>query len=181
MTNVLLIRHAQSAPSADLPESDWPLSDAGMRQAEELAHHLSAQLVDAIYASPYRRAAATVEPLARRRRLAIEVAQDLRERRLAQGPVDDWLKHLKRSWDDRDYKLPGAESARECQRRMVASLGGIAARHPNASIVVCSHGNALSLFLNSIEPGFGFDNWRAMTNPALFHLEYHDGAWLWCD
>ena len=179
MTDVLLIRHAQSAPSADLPESDWPLSDVGLRQAETLAHELGAQHVDAIYASPYRRATATVEPLARLRRLAIEVVPALRERKLAQGPLDLWLDHLERSWEDRDYKLPGAESARECQHRMVTSLGDIAKRRPAASIVVCSHGNALSLFLNSIEPTFGFQNWRAMTNPALFHLEYHDGTWLW--
>ena len=181
MTDVLLIRHAQSAPSADIPESDWPLSDAGVRQAEQLAHNLEDRPVNAIYASPYLRAGATVAPLARRRGLEVEVARGLRERLLAHGKLEGWLEHLQRSWADRDYKLPGGESSRDCQRRMIASLSAIAARHPGASIVVCSHGNALSLFLNSIEPAFGFENWRAMTNPALYHLEYHDGTWLWHD
>jgi 2,3-bisphosphoglycerate-dependent phosphoglycerate mutase len=181
MTDVLLIRHAQSAPSDGVPEPDWPLSETGLRQAEVLACDLEGRQVDAIYASPYRRAGATVEPLARRRGLAIEVAEDLRERELAHGKLEGWLDHLQRSWADRNYKLPGGESATECQHRVVASLGEIAARKQDASIVVCSHGNALSLFLNSIDPTFGFDGWRAMTNPALYHLEYRGGAWLWHD
>ena len=181
MTDVLLVRHAQSAPSDDVPEPDWPLSEAGSRQAEALASDLEGRQVDAIWASPYRRAGATVEPLAQRRSLAIEVAEDLRERELAHGKLEGWLDHLQHSWADRDYKLPGGESATECQHRVVASLGAIAEQHPGASIVVCSHGNALSLFLNSIDPAFGFDNWRAMTNPALYYLEYRKGTWLWHD
>jgi 2,3-bisphosphoglycerate-dependent phosphoglycerate mutase len=181
MTRILLIRHAQSAPSDSIPESDWPLSDAGLRQAEVLAHDLDGRPIDVIYASPYQRAGATVEPLARQRHLPIQVVEDLRERHLADGILDGWLDHLQRSWADRDYKLDGGESANECQRRVVASLGDIAAQHHDASIVVCSHGNALSLFLNSIEPAFGFEDWRAMTNPALYYLEYRDGTWLWHD
>ena len=181
MTNVLLIRHAESAPSDDLPEPDWPLSDTGLRQAEQLAGRLDGQPIDAVYASPYRRATATIEPLARLRGLAIEVANDLRERTLAEGPLDDWLGHLQRSWEDRSYKLPGGESAAECQGRVIASLRDIAERHPGQSIVACSHGNALSLFLNSIEPAFGFENWRAMPNPALYQLRYREGTWLWHD
>jgi 2,3-bisphosphoglycerate-dependent phosphoglycerate mutase len=181
MTRVLLIRHAQSAPSDDVPEPDWPLSEVGLRQAEALARDLNEQQVDAIYASPYLRAGATVEPLARCRGLSIEVVEDIRERELTHGKLEGWLDHLQQSWADRDYQLPGGESSRQCQHRVVASLGEIAAQHHDASIVVCSHGNALSLFLNSIDPTFGFENWRAMTNPALYHLEYRDGTWLWQD
>ncbi len=38
MTNtyVYLLRHAQSAPSHDVPESEWPLSPSGIEQAENL-------------------------------------------------------------------------------------------------------------------------------------------------
>ena len=176
MASILLIRHAQSAPSADVAEPDWPLSDLGESQAETLVSHLSDHPIDAIYASPYQRARATVTPLASERGHTVGIQDDLRERTLADGPLPDWRDQLARTWADFDYRLPGGESSRQCQQRVVPCLTALAESHRGESIVVCSHGNAIALFLNSIDAGFGFDAWSAMPNPALYHARY-DGEW----
>ena len=36
-TEILLIRHAASTSSKEIPEADWPLSPAGIQQAQHLA------------------------------------------------------------------------------------------------------------------------------------------------
>jgi broad specificity phosphatase PhoE len=54
MSTVLyLVRHAESLPSDELPEPQWPLSERGRRQAEALREVLNGLGVGAIYSSPY--------------------------------------------------------------------------------------------------------------------------------
>lgn len=179
MTDFLLIRHAASAPSADQPEPDWPLSNAGADAAHRLVSSLADRPIDAIYASPYARAVATVGPLAGARSLRITRVEPLRERKLSEAMVPDWRDHLEHSWLDFDYRLPGGESARECQQRMIACLTSLAQSHGGESLVVCSHGNALSLFLNSLDPSFGFAAWQTMSNPALYRVCHDHAGWSW--
>lgn len=89
--------------------------------------------------------------------------------------IDDWRDQLLKTWQDFDYALPGGESSRQCQTRMVACMQSIAAA--SGTVVVCSHGNAIALFLNSIDPDFGFSEWEAMGNPHTYRLGYLDGQW----
>ena len=59
-TRLYLVRHAESAPSPDLPEPEWPLSDDGRVQAEALVPTLAKLDISAAYSSPYPRAVDTV-------------------------------------------------------------------------------------------------------------------------
>ncbi|MGH7735059.1 MAG: histidine phosphatase family protein, partial [Gemmatimonadales bacterium] len=86
---LILVRHAQSAPSTKVPEAEWPLSEAGKRQANDLAPMLRAHGVNALASSPYARAIATLDPFARAAGLGIAVDADLRERNLG-----GWLPDL---------------------------------------------------------------------------------------
>ena len=63
VTTIVLIRHAESSPSRDIPESNWPLSSRGIVQAQELGEALSDIGITAVISSPYRRALDTVRPL----------------------------------------------------------------------------------------------------------------------
>ena len=49
-TEILLIRHAESAPSRAIPEADWPLSPTGVQQAQQLAEALQRWKIDAVLA-----------------------------------------------------------------------------------------------------------------------------------
>ena len=177
--DVVLIRHAESVPPGtpgwEQRDDERPLSEAGLITAEELADELEPYVIHAVYSSPYVRAVQTITPLARRRGLEIQVLDDLRERRLTVAPREDWRDHLMQSWTDPDYALEGAEAGRAAQKRGIRVLDLLRVRHPDGGrIAVGSHGNLISLILQTFEAGVDFAFHEAMPFPALYHLQ-HDG------
>ena len=175
--DVLLVRHAEPVPGGEPgPEdNERGLTDAGAAAAEELAVELEGFEVTAIYCSPYARAIATVTPLARRRNLQVHVLDDLRERELSRRPLHDWRASLEQAWADADFAEPGGETGRDAQRRATAVLDLLRTRHADGGrLVLGSHGNLISLILNALEPGVGFDFNMAMPTPAIYRLT-HDG------
>lgn len=175
---LILVRHAQAANVPDLPEPDWPLTEEGAAQAEALADELHALTVDHLWSSPFARALATLQPYADQTRAPLRIHHDLRERMLSPGPLDDWQTHLKRSFDDPDYALAGGESGRDCVSRFGAALTEIAGQHRGETVAVASHGNAIALFLRTLDPMLGFDFWQSIRNPHLFHLLWN-GVFTW--
>ncbi len=175
-TRLYLVRHAESAPSPDLPEPEWPLSDAGRVQAEALVPALANLDISAVYSSPYPRAVDTVLPFTTQVGLKITEVPDLRERRLsgAMAPHADWRAWLAHTWADFDWAPPGGETSALVQNRMAASLLGLAGSHQGEAVLAASHGNAIALFLNSIDGSFGFDDWASLQNPDLFLIPYGD-------
>jgi 2,3-bisphosphoglycerate-dependent phosphoglycerate mutase len=178
-TEIFLVRHAESMPSKEIPEADWPLSPVGAWQAQQLAHALKRWKMDAIFSSPYVRAQATVEPYAQVVGLSVRVIAALRERKLTEDRRDDWLALLQKSWSDFSFTLPRCESSADCQQRMHACLAQLAADHRGQTLLVCSHGNAIALYLHGIDDAFGFEAWAAMRNPELFRITYEAGRPLW--
>ncbi|MGH2456164.1 MAG: histidine phosphatase family protein [Candidatus Limnocylindria bacterium] len=180
LLDVLLVRHAAPVPPGatgwEERDDDRPLTEDGRRQAEELADELEPYILSAVYSSPYLRALETVEPTARRRGLEVQRLPDLRERRLTTAPRDDWPEHLAQAWTDPDYALEGAESGRVAQRRGIGVLDLLRVRHPDGGrLLVGSHGNLISLILQTFEPGVDLDFHLGMPMPAIYHLQ-HDGT-----
>jgi 2,3-bisphosphoglycerate-dependent phosphoglycerate mutase len=175
--DLLLVRHAEALiPGADgYDEASRPLSAAGERAAEELTDELEPYNIDAIYSSPYLRAQSTVAPLAGRRGLPVQQLVDMRERVLSPDSLPTWRDELRRSWADADYAPDGGESGRVAQRRAMAVLDLLRSRHVDGGrVIVASHGNLISLILQSLEPGVDVDFHLAMPMPAIYHLQ-HDG------
>ena len=173
----LLVRHAEAVPvgTPDVADDDRPLTDAGRVAAAELAEELDDWEVTAVYSSPYARSLETVTLLAQRRGLDVQVLDDLRERRLSLDLHDGWRESLEQSWTDADFALPGAESGRVAQRRATGMLDLLRARHPDGGrLVIGSHGNLISLLLQALDPGVGYDFHMAMPMPAIYRLT-HDG------
>lgn len=179
-TTIYLVRHAESAPSDDVPEPDWPLSTRGLVQAAALVPAMRELGIAAIYSSPYRRALHTVAPLAEALRLTISAVDALRERAL--GRVDREMERtdlLARHWADPGFALPGGESNVACARRVAHAIAQLALLHRGEAIAIASHGNALALYLGTIDPCFRFEQWQAMRNPDLFRVTYEDGQPVW--
>jgi phosphohistidine phosphatase SixA len=78
---VYLVRHAKAGDRARWDGADplRPLSKRGRRQADALAEVLSDAPVDRVVSSPYVRCRESVDPLAQRRGLEVEVADELAE------------------------------------------------------------------------------------------------------
>ena len=175
--DVLLVRHAEAVPFgvSGVADTERPLSEGGRAAAVELAEALDGWAITAVYSSPHRRALETVAVLADRRRLEVQVLDDLRERVLSLEPHDAWQESLSRAWAEPDWSLPGAESGRVAQRRAVATLDLLRARHADGGrIVLGSHGNLISLILQQLEPGVDMAFHLAMPTPAIYRLT-HDG------
>ena len=176
---VVLVRHAQSVwpgtPPWENDDDQRPLTEKGLRDADELAFELDPYHFDAVYSSPYPRSMQTVAPTAARRSLEVQPLDDLRERRLVTKPTDDWAELMVKAWADPNWAAPGAETGREAQRRGLRALDLLRARHAlGGRLLVGSHGNLISLILQSLEPGVDHAFHLAMPMPAVFHLE-HDG------
>ena len=162
---LLLVRHC----AATGQHPDAPLTDAGMQQAQALVEFLAGYPIDHITTSEYLRARQSIEPFAGRSGLAIDTDVRLNERTLSAEPLDNWQDFVRDSFDDRELRAPGGESAREVLARAWAALDEIFdADH--AMPLVVTHGNLLALVLHSLDPTFGFQGWKSLSNPDLFVL-----------
>jgi 2,3-bisphosphoglycerate-dependent phosphoglycerate mutase len=183
-TTFFLLRHAESAPDRTLPEADWPLSSRGEAQSQALILVLGQLGIERIVSSPYLRAQRTVLPFANQAGLKIEIDPDLRERKLTEGIIVEWETLIRRAWADPSFRAPGGESGMECQRRIATCIQRwivdmALESSPTTTLLFSSHGNAIGLYLNLIDPTFGFENWRAMRNPDLYRLVYQDQQVTW--
>lgn len=79
---IYLLRRAESTVSPDVSESDWSLNETGKQQTQALVDRLAGCRIDALCSSPYRRAVATVKPLAADRDLSVRTDARLRKREL---------------------------------------------------------------------------------------------------
>jgi 2,3-bisphosphoglycerate-dependent phosphoglycerate mutase len=176
---IVLVRHARAVAVGTPPwkerDDERPLTEEGLRDADELAFELDRYHFSAAYSSPYTRSMQTVAPTAARRFLEVQPLDDLRERPLAGAPRDDWAELQARGWADPGFAAPGGESSREAQLRGMRVLDLLRARHTlGGRLLVGSHGNLISLILQALEPAVDHAFHLAMPMPAVFHLQ-HDG------
>jgi len=175
-SKVYLIRHAESRPDSNIPESDWPLSEVGKSQAEQLIEEFKDLSIDVIASSPFPRALETLRPLAKKRNKSILIENDLRERKLCNSPRKDWKEILVRSWKDFSFSLPNCESGNECQRRIKDCISALVGKFQNQTILLSSHGNAIALYLNSLDDTFGYQEWKKMKNPDIFEILFEGNS-----
>ena len=78
---IYLVRHGKAGDRSewDGPDDLRPLSKAGRKQAEKLIDELAEAPIDRIVSSQFVRCRQSVEPLAERRRLPVELADELAE------------------------------------------------------------------------------------------------------
>jgi broad specificity phosphatase PhoE len=156
---VFLVRHGQTDGNAEGRSQglrDVPLNDRGRRQAAAVGERLRDRPLGAVYASPLTRSVATAEAIAAPH--GLEVRRDARLGELDHGLLDgltgedlrrDYADFLAqwREGDPADLAMPGGESMRDAQRRMVEVMEAIAAERPEGEVAVISHNLATRAFL----------------------------------
>jgi len=178
-TTLYLVRHAESAPDFAIAEAAWPLSARGLLQAQTLAANAPSFGATRLVSSPYRRAVATLEPTSRALELPIRTEFDLRERHLRDGYAENWDALLEQLWRDLDARMPNCESGRECRYRVQRCLDELAQACAGETLVACSHGNAIALFLGGIDPSVGYETWKRMRMVDVFRLRHDATGWEW--
>lgn len=190
-TDLLLIRHGESAPARDgvsFPvvdgHSDPDLAPEGREHAEALARRLGDEPIDEIYITPLRRTAQTADPLARHLGLTPHVENDLREIYLGEwegGLLRKYVaqRHplaLRMREEQRWDVVPGAESMESLRERLRIGLGRIVAAHPGKRVAVFSHGGVIGTLLSlasGAEP-FAFET---VDNGSISQLVVSGPVW----
>jgi alpha-ribazole phosphatase/probable phosphoglycerate mutase len=146
VSRLVLIRHAEP-DEAVLGRSygrlDVPLSPAGHDHARAIADALQLIRLDAVFASPLRRALDTAAPLAHARALEPIVHEGLRELGfgVVEGATYDEIARerpeLFESWmnDPTGTRFPEGESFPELRERALAAAAEIRSEHESAAIV----------------------------------------------
>ena len=181
MSALILVRHAQSAPRPELPESEFPLSELGRQQAQALAPVLAELGVDALASSPYQRAIDTLQPYADAASLAIATDDDLRERSLGAWleSVEAVNEAIRNMHADLDFCPAGGESGRACLARYEAALARQRAANPGRTLAVGAHGGVVSHFLAAHHASLPPEFWRRIRNPHVFIFEPASDGYRW--
>jgi len=191
-TSLLLVRHGESAPARPDArfalvdgQGDPELTEEGHGQGAKVAERLAAESIAAIYVSNLRRTSETAAPLAARIGLEPVVERDLREVHLGEweggllrirvvegDPLARQL-YLEERWD----VIPGAEVSDDFARRVRDVLTAIAARHPDQTVAVFTHGafigRALAEATSSRPFAFG-----GADNGSISHLVLTPDRWV---
>jgi len=185
LREIYLLRHAETAANEEgvlQGRMDSPLSSRGVRQAQALAEVLVNLGVDAVYASPAGRVAATLTPALQRGLPEPSVMAGLDEidlGRVANLTYEEFHSQFLPRIDPEEYRrgeyrFPGGESRRDLFERASAQVETILALDWEKALVA-AHGGILSHLLAALL-GIPFDGWIRfrLDNAALAKLVWYD-------
>jgi 2,3-bisphosphoglycerate-dependent phosphoglycerate mutase len=170
-----MVRHAESifVPGVERTRG---LSDKGELDAIRVADLLQNE-IDVVVSSPYRRAIQTVEELARRLNIEIELYEDFRERQVAaDGYLNregkDLYKTLEELFEYPELAMQGGESNRAVQERGINTLNEVINKYEGKRIAVGTHGNIMTIILNHFDPKFDYSFWKKTTIPDIYRMDF---------
>lgn len=174
---LLFIRHAIPI-RRELVEgvADPELSTAGLEQARRLAEYLASEKLDAIYASPLRRAQETAAPVASLHGMGVTTIDGVAEYDRTSSeyvPVEE----LKATNDPRWHEIRDGvwtsdeETEEEFVRRVVRTAEEIIDRHAGHRVAVVCHGGVINAYLSHVlglgnKRGFFYPNYTSIHRVA---------------
>ena len=184
MTTLILVRHAQSEANVELIAEggggNSPLTEEGRRQAARLGDYLrdTHAQISHIYSSPQLRAHDTAKAVAMHFEIEIQLDEDLREGMLGAWEGSPPTQEL--DWEalntDPHYDDHGGESPFQLGRRCGEQIKEVACLHQSETILIVSHGAALShglAHILSTEPISGMQYKHHNTGITLLDWREH--------
>lgn len=171
---LILVRHAMPEVERGIASKLWELSEASKEDCVLLAHALPDELAPTVYSSDEPKAQQTAAVIALRRGLATAVDPGFGEvDRSVSGWLDDHraaaLRYLETG------EAPGWEPRTQVVRRFSDAVVRAMDQPGEGDVVVATHGQAMSLFLDSrsrIEIG---RFWEALTLPDAWRFWMETG------
>ena len=173
---LLLVRHALPVRrELEVGVADPELSEDGHAQAKLLAGYLNAERLDAIYASPLRRAQQTAEPVAEGAGLEIVLEPAVAEwdqhsneyvpiEELKANDDPRWQAMVRGEWTSHD------ETPEQFNARIVGALERIIAEHRGGRVAVVCHGGVINGYLAHVlglrEHSFFYPNYTSIHRVA---------------
>jgi broad specificity phosphatase PhoE len=152
MTVFHLLRHGEHGLLGRVLAGRMPgvgMTERGRAEIAAVAERLAGENVAAIYASPLQRTRESAEIVGARLGLGIEFRDDVIELDFGEwtGATFDSIRADPRwqAWRTQRSlaRIPGGESMREVQRRVVEALMEMGERHRHATVAVVSHGDVI--------------------------------------
>ena len=152
MTTFHLLRHGEHNVQGRVCAGRMPgvvLSDKGRAEAAAAAAQLTGAGIAAIYASPMERTQETAGIVGRHLSVPVKVLDDLAELDFGEwtGLTFDEVRKDARWLDWVSHRsiscIPGGETMREVQRRVVEAIMQMRVEHPDDHVVVVSHGDVI--------------------------------------
>lgn len=147
---ILLVRHAlpRRVENRDGTPADPPLSEEGREQAERLTAWLADERIDAVYASPLRRARETAVPLARARGLEVAIEPGVVEfdpHAPSYVPLEEIRRESHELWLElvRGGLTAGVDVTR-FRRTVADALERIIEANPGRRVAVVCHGGVVN-------------------------------------
>jgi 2,3-bisphosphoglycerate-dependent phosphoglycerate mutase len=172
---IYLVRHCDAVGQG----AEAGLTAEGVMQAEGLAELLSGSGIGRIVSSPFARAVASIEPLASRLGVEIELDERLIEAALSSADHTDWLDKLRATFSDFELSFEGGESSRAATTRAIAAISDVTSQQSavgSQPSVVVTHGRLLTLILKHFDPKYGFEEWQLLTTPDVFRVVIGEGG-----
>lgn len=170
MTKVFFVRHAQPEYTSD--DRTRPLTEEGKIDTQKVTEFFKPLPVDVFYCSPYARSLQTINAAAEFFNKEIIIDERLRERE--KGLEGNNSGMFQKRWGDKNYHEDGGESINMVQCRNIAALNDILASNPGKTIVIGTHGTALSSILNYYDNTFNCDSFLRIIDwmPYIVELDF---------
>lgn len=173
MTRVFFVRHAQ-------PEHRWedtrtkPLTEEGKKDSGAVTDFFRGMKIDSFYCSPYKRSLDTISDAAALFRMDIITDERLRERDY--GLHGNAPGMFEKRWSDHDFHEENGESLNMVQERNISALTEILSANKDKSVVIGTHGTALSTILNYYDPSFALEDFLRIIDwmPYIIELDFED-------
>lgn len=174
MTKVFFVRHAQ-------PEHMWdddrtrPLTDDGLNDTAKVLEFFRPTRIDCFYSSPYKRSIQTIASTAVYFDKEILIDERLRERE--KGFDGNSRGMFQKRWSDKDFHEDGGESINMVQKRNVAALIDILEKNKGKTVVIGTHGTALSSIFNYFDDTFNCESFLRIIDwmPYIVELDFELG------
>jgi probable phosphoglycerate mutase len=179
---LILVRHGHVegiSPERFRGQTDLPLTDLGVREANLTAQYISTQWsADAIYASPLQRTMNTAEAIAKKQNLKVQPLPQLIDVNYGnwQGRAVDevqsseselyevWKKHPQYA------VIENGETLAEVQARVVRALDHMRKNNPAGTVIAVGHDATIRLFLN-LAMGLSLrDYWTLKQDPCAINV-----------
>lgn len=159
MTIIYFVRHAEPDYN-NHDDLTRPLTEKGKRDIELVNKYLEDKKIDIVLSSPFSRAIETVKGFSDKINRNVIVVEDFKERRVDSCWIEDFNEFSIKQWSDFDYKLSDGECLREVQQRNISALKKVLYEYKNKSIVIGSHGTALSTIINYYDQTYGYNDFN---------------------
>jgi len=173
-TTLIFVRHARPNYN-NHDDLTRELNDKGLNDRWLVTKYLETQNVDVLISSPYKRAVDTIKHFADKNGLPVLCVDGFRERKIDSVWIEDFASFCEKQWEDFNYKLTDGESLREVQTRNISALNEVLEKYQGKTVVVGSHGTALSAIINYYDKSFGHQDFLKIQKlmPWVVKFEFY--------